>query len=77
MCWAFGVEGVQNLARFTYRDPRVNSKQASSAQGICLLSSFLCVDGLNNTIMLARLETQLEISEFPYCPLCVILYYVQ
>lgn len=77
MCWAFGVEGVQNLTRFTYRDPRVNSQLASSAQGIYLLSSFLCVDGWNNTIMIARLEKQLERSEFPYFPLCVVLYYVQ
>lgn len=77
MCWAFGVEGVENLACFTYRDPRVDSQQASSAQGTVLLSSFLCVDGWNDTIMIARLEKQLERSEFPYCPLFVILYYVQ
>lgn len=63
----------------TYRDPRVNSQQVSSAQlrvfAYCLLYYVLTVG--NNTIMIARPEKPIERSEFPYCTLGVISYYVQ
>lgn len=79
MCWAFGVEGVQNLARFTVpteiQELIPNKRVALRVFAYCLLYYVLTVG--NNTIMIARLDKPIERSEFPYCTLGVILYYVQ
>lgn len=51
-----------------------NKRAALRVFAYCLLS-YDCIDGRNNTIMISRLEKQQERSEFPYCPLFVIIMY--